>query len=310
MSEPAAIEAQQLSKRFRALVAVEQIDLRVDEGHVFGFLGPNGAGKTTTMRMLLGLIAPTQGSVRIFGHDISTDFKRAIAPVGALIEGAAFYPFLTARRNLRLFSGISGRRSRAREDEVLELVGLASRADERVGGYSQGMRQRLGLALALFERPRLLVLDEPTNGLDPQGSREIRQVIRRIRDEDGTTVIVSSHLLAEMEDVCDRVAIIARGRMLRVGALDEVIGGKDERIELATSPGDSERAVALLHERFGIDAERPRRDHLDFDRGAIDPAELTRALVEAGVGIRALTPRRRTLEQTFIELTGSSGAVQ
>lgn len=310
MSPTAAIEAQQLSKRFGSLVAVDGIDLRVDEGHVFGFLGPNGAGKTTTMRMLLGLVAPTHGDVRIFGRDLRHDFKRAIAPVGALIEGAAFYPFLSARRNLDLFAGISGRRDRAQRERVLEQVGLVRRADERVSGFSQGMRQRLGIALALLETPRLLVLDEPTNGLDPQGSREIRDLVRRIRDEDGTTVVVSSHLLAEMEQVCDRVAIIARGRLLRVGPLDEVIGGEDECLSLEVAPEDDERAAALLREHFALDATRPRLGLLDVARGGVDAAAVNRALVEAGVRVRGLTPRRRTLEQTFIELTGESGAVQ
>jgi ABC-2 type transport system ATP-binding protein len=260
--------------------------------------------------MLLGLITPTAGRVRIFGYDIRHDFKRAIQPVGALIEGAAFYPFLSARRNLALFGGISGHRSRVRLDQVLDWVGLAARADDRVAGYSQGMRQRLGLALALLEQPRLLILDEPTNGLDPQGSREIRELILRIREEEGTTIVLSSHLLAEMEGVCDRLAIIAHGRILRVGEIDEVIGGGDERLILTTSAGDEERATALLRERFAIDAARPRQNCLDFDRGGHDPVELNRALVEAGIGVAALTPQRRTLEQAFIELTGSSAAVQ
>ncbi|MEE2665126.1 MAG: ABC transporter ATP-binding protein [Myxococcota bacterium] len=310
MSEPAAIEARQLSKRFRSLVAVERVDLDVAAGDIFGFIGPNGAGKTTTLRMLLGLITPTEGRVRIFGHDIEREFKRAIQPVGALIEGAAFYPFLSARNNLALFGNISGHRSHARVEQVLEWVGLAARGDDRVAGYSQGMRQRLGLALALLERPRLLILDEPTNGLDPQGSREIRELIRRIRDEEGTTILLSSHLLAEMEGVCDRLAIIANGRILRVGALDEVIGSDSERLVLATSAGDDERAAALLRERFSIHAARPGSNRLEFDRGDREPAEINRALVEAGIGVAALAPQLRTLEQAFIELTGTSSAVQ
>jgi ABC-2 type transport system ATP-binding protein len=310
MSGTAAIEARGLSKRFRSLVAVERVDLDVAEGSIFGFIGPNGAGKTTTLRMLLGLIAPTSGSARIFGRDVERDFKRAIQPVGALIEGAAFYPFLSARRNLALFGGISGQRSSDRIEQVLHQVGLAGRADERVAGYSQGMRQRLGIALALLERPRLLVLDEPTNGLDPQGSREIRDLVRRVRDEEGTTVVLSSHLLAEMEGICDRVAIIARGRILCEGRLDEVIGADDARLVLSPRAGDEARAVRLLHDRFGIEAERLPCGALEFDRGGHDAADLNRALVEAGVGVAGLAARRRTLEQAFIELTGASAVVQ
>ena len=193
---------------------------------------------------------------------------------------------------------------------MLEWVGLAARANERVAGYSQGMRQRLGLALALLERPRLLILDEPTNGLDPQGSREIRELIRRIRDEEGTTIVLSSHLLAEMEGVCDQLAIIANGRILRVGALDDLIGDSGGHLVLVTRAGDDERADALLRARFTIQATRPRRDFLEFDPGDCEPAEINRTLVEAGIGVAALTPQRRTLEQAFIELTGASSAVR
>jgi len=310
MNGSAAIEAHHLSKRYRSLVAVDDVTLEVSQGDIFGFIGPNGAGKTTTLRMLLGLVAPSAGSVRIFGYDVARDFKRAIQHVGALVEGAAFYPFLSARRNLALFGGISGRASRGRVDEVLELVGLAARGDERVSGYSQGMRQRLGIALALLERPSLLMLDEPTNGLDPQGTREIRELIRRIRTEEGTTVLLSSHLLAEMERICDRVAIISKGRILREGPLDEVIGREHERLALETAPGDDQRAAALLRERFGIEVEHPRRGWIEFERAGRDPAELNRALVEAGIGVASFTPQRRTLEQAFVELTGASAAVQ
>jgi ABC-2 type transport system ATP-binding protein len=310
MGEASAIEAQGLSKRFRSLVAVERVDLEVAPGSIFGFIGPNGAGKTTTLRMLLGLIAPSSGSVRIFGRDVGRDFKRAIQPVGALIEGAAFYPFLSARRNLALFGGISGHGSPVRIEQVLGQVGLAARADERVSGYSQGMRQRLGIALALLERPRLLILDEPTNGLDPQGSREIRDLVRHVRDEEGTTVVLSSHLLAEMEGICDRVAIIARGRILSEGPLEQVIGGDEVHWVLTTRPGDDARAAGLLRERFGIESRRLPGCELEFARGGLDPAELNRALVEAGVGVTGLGARQRTLEQAFIELTGSSAVVQ
>lgn len=309
MSGDAAIEAHHLSKQFRSLVAVDDVSLEVAQGDIFGFIGPNGAGKTTTLRMLLGLVAPSTGSVRIFGHDLARDFKRAIQHVGALVEGAAFYPFLSGRRNLALFGGISGRVSRERVAEVLDLVGLGARGEDKVSGYSQGMRQRLGIALALLEQPALLLLDEPTNGLDPQGTREMRELIRRIRREQGTTILLSSHLLSEMELICDRIAIISHGRILREGRLDDVIGGGHERLALATSPGDDERAAALLLERFGIDSERPRRDWLEFDRGDRDPAELNRALVEAGIGVASLTPQRRTLEHAFVELTGSSSTV-
>ena len=310
MGGTAAIEAEHLSKRFGSLVAVDDVSLRVEEGDVFGFIGPNGAGKTTTIRMLLGLVAPSGGRVRLFGHDVAHDFKRAIRKVGAMVEGPAFYGFLSGRRNLRLFGGISGGVSEGRIQEVLGWVGLGKRGDGRVAGYSQGMRQRLGIALALLEAPRLLVLDEPTNGLDPQGTREIRQLIRRICAETKTSVLLSSHLLAEMELICDRVAIIAEGRILLEGSLDAVIGEDAERIEIAVAPEHDERAASLLRERFQVSAARPRRGQLEFALGQLEPASLNRALIEAGIEVTSFAPRRRSLEQAFVDLTGSSSEIR
>jgi len=227
MSSALPVVAEHLHKRFGSMAVVEDLSLRVEEGKVYGFLGPNGAGKTTTIRMLLGLVAPSSGSVKIFGHDIRRDFKSAIRCVGAMVEGPAFYPFLTAQKNLQLFGRLSGGVPAGRVEEMLDRVGLSRRAGQKVAGFSQGMRQRLGIALAMLEKPRLLVLDEPTNGLDPQGTREIRELLRRIRDEGNTTVFLSSHLLGEMERICDRVAVISQGRMLREGSLDELLGADD-----------------------------------------------------------------------------------
>ena len=310
MGGPPAIDADRLSKRFGSFVAVEDVSLCVEPGTVFGFIGPNGAGKTTTIRMLLGLVAPSGGTVRLFGCDVVRDFKRAIRHVGALVEGPAFYPFLTARRNLRLCGGISGGVSERRVDELLDRVGLAARANDKVAGYSHGMRQRLGIALALLEEPPLLVLDEPTNGLDPQGTRDIRELIRTLRDERQTTVLLSSHLLAELERVCDRVAIIARGRILAEGSLDEIVGADSEHVELGVADGQDERAAALLTERFAARVTRSRRGRLEFPRQELDLAELNRALVEAGIAVSSLTPHRRSLEEALVELTGESSKIQ
>jgi ABC-2 type transport system ATP-binding protein len=306
MAGPAALEAAHLSKRYGDIRAVDDVSLCVEEGTVVGFIGPNGAGKTTVIRMVLGLVTPSSGEARIFGHDVQRDFERAIRAVGALVEGLAFYPFLSARRNLRLFGGLSGGVSEARLQEVLELVGLGRRGDQRVKGYSQGMRQRLGIALALLEEPRMLILDEPTNGLDPQGTREIRALIRRIRDEGRTTVLLSSHLLAEMELICDRVAVIARGRVLREGRLDELLADGAARVELRVADGEDERARSLLAEQFGTEATVVRRGHLEFSHPSEALGPVNRALVEAGLSVRTLAARRRTLEQVFVGLTGES----
>ncbi len=311
MSPAPPVEALGLCKRFGALAAVEDLSLTVEEGKVYGFLGPNGAGKTTTIRMLLGLIAPSSGSVRIFGHDVRRDFKRAIRCVGAMVEGPAFYPFLTARKNLQLFGRISGGVTPQRIEAVLDRVGLGRRAEQKVSGFSQGMRQRLGIALALLEEPRLLVLDEPTNGLDPQGTREMRSLLRGIRDEGHTTVFLSSHLLGEMERICDRVAVLSRGRMLREGSLDELLGADDGVIELAVAPGADDAAVEVVGRRFGLAAQRIRQGHLELVvDGGVEAAQVNRALVEEGVAVQGLRSRRRSLEQVFVELTGGASDIQ
>ena len=299
-----ALEAVGLHKRFGKISAVNGVDLHVEEGVIYGFLGPNGAGKTTTIRMALGLVAPNQGHVEIFGHDVRRHFKAAIRNVGALVEGPAFYPYMSARENLSLFGSISGKLESGRVEEVLGQVGLARRAGQKVRGFSQGMRQRLGIALAMLERPRLLVLDEPTNGLDPQGTREIRELIRRERDERGTTVLVSSHLLGEMELVCDRVAILFRGVVLQEGPLKDVIGGESDRVAIEVDEADDARA-ALLLEGMGHAPERVRLGQLEFQIGSGDLAQVNRSLVEAGVSVQALSRRRRSLEEAFVSLTGT-----
>jgi ABC-2 type transport system ATP-binding protein len=309
MSE-AAIQAESLSKHFGEFAAVEDVSLEVGAGEIFGFLGPNGAGKTTTIRMLLGLISPSAGRARLFGRDVARDFKTAIRNVGAFVEGPAFYPFLSGRRNLRLFGTLSGGVTEKRIDQVLDWTGLAAPADSRVSGYSQGMRQRLGLALALLEEPRLLILDEPTNGLDPQGTREIRELMGRIRSESGTTILVSSHLLGEMERICDRVAIIAGGRILQQGTLDDIIGLESERVELGVAPEQDEEASAHLREHFQTEAASTRRGALEFARGSLDLAALNRSLVQAGIHVSSLTPRRRSLEQAFVALTGERSSIR
>lgn len=310
MAERLALEVQGLTKRFGRFEAVSDLSLRVAEGHIFGFLGPNGAGKTTAIRMMLGLIEASAGATRIFGRDVRRDYKRALRQVGAMVEGPAFYGFLSARRNLKLFGGVSGGVSGTRVDEVLGQVGLGRRGDDKVASYSKGMRQRLGIALALLESPPLLVLDEPTNGLDPQGVREVRQLLRRIRDERGTTVFLSSHLLGEMEQVCDRVAIVAAGRLLREGPLDALLGGERAVAELEVALEHDARACAHLEMRLGVRVQLTRRGHLELPCDGLDLADLNRSLVEEGIAVRGLGARRRTLEECFVALTGASAEVR
>src|SRR5256885_363150 len=218
MTDAQPVEARGLVKRYGEIVAVDHVDLTVERGDVFGYLGPNGAGKTTSLRMLLGLIRPTEGAARLFGRDPLGDGARALDGVAGFVEGPRFYPYLSGRKNLRLLADLDGGIPPARIDEVLDVVDLRERGKDRVGGYSHGMRQRLGIAASLLRQPKLLLLDEPTTGLDPAGMRDMRALVRRLADE-GITVLLSSHLLNEVQGLCKRVALIRRGGIVYEGPL-------------------------------------------------------------------------------------------
>jgi len=307
MSQP-VLEVRGLCKRFGEITAVDELNLTIHPGDVYGFIGPNGAGKTTTIRMILGLIHSDAGEVKIFGYDLKRDYRRALSEIGALVESPAFYPFLSGYRNLRLFGDLSQRVSRERIYQVLELVGLSRRAHHRVRGYSQGMRQRLGIALALLHQPKLLILDEPTNGLDPQGIREVRNLIRRISQEEKITIFLSSHLLGEMEKLCNRVGIIYRGRLIAEGDVDELLGKEQDFVEIQVE--NTESAQRFLKEKFaGLNPEIKKAGWLEFKKENWDLAEINQALVQAGFKVFSIYPHRRTLEDLFVELTGESADV-
>ncbi len=307
MSQP-VLEVRGLCKRFGEITAVDELNLTIHPGDVYGFIGPNGAGKTTTIRMILGLIHSDAGEVKIFGYDLKRDYRRALSEIGALVESPAFYPFLSGYRNLRLFGDLSQRVSRERIYQVLELVGLSRRAHHRVRGYSQGMRQRLGIALALLHQPKLLILDEPTNGLDPQGIREVRNLIRRISQEEKITIFLSSHLLGEMEKLCNRVGIIYRGRLIAEGDVDELLGKEQDFVEIQVE--NTESAQRFLKEKFaGLNPEIKKAGWLEFKKENWGLAEINQALVQAGFKVFSIYPHRRTLEDLFVELTGESADV-
>jgi ABC-2 type transport system ATP-binding protein len=308
-----ALAARGLTKRYDDVAAVDAIDLQVERGELFGFLGPNGAGKTTTIRMALGLIYPTAGEIEVLGERVGID-RAPLARVGALVEEPAFWKYLSGRKNLEYFarSGVGadrvGTRSRLdRVDEVLEEVGLSAAAQKRVKAYSQGMRQRLGLGLALLGQPELLVLDEPTNGLDPSGMREMRMLLRRLADG-GTTIFVSSHLLAEVEAMCDRVAVMAQGRLVGEGPPSVLRGdARSLRVEvddlvLAREVAGRLRGVELDGERQGGTGAGPLELRLGIGDGDADAGELNAALVAAGIRVTALMPRRDSLEDVFLHL--------
>jgi ABC-type multidrug transport system ATPase subunit len=295
VSGGSVVRTRGLTKRFGSVLAVDAIDLDVVEGDVYGFLGANGSGKTTTVRMLLGLVLATSGEVELLGKRMPKAASTVLPRVGTLVEGPAAYGHLTGRANLELFDAMgSGRRGRrARVDDVLERVGLAVAGDRAVKGYSLGMRQRLGLAGALLRRPRLLVLDEPTNGLDPQGIREMRELLLDL-NEDGTTIFLSSHLLAEVEQMCTRVGVLDRGRLVVQNRLS-LLRAPTDRTVVVTPDGDL--ALGLLNGR--VEAREGRRLVVRAD----DPAALNRLLVDGGVRVAELGPERRGLEQVVLEAT-------
>jgi ABC-2 type transport system ATP-binding protein len=299
------VKARGLVKRYDDVLAVDHIDLNVQAGDVYGFLGPNGAGKTTTLRMALGLITPSEGTVELFGHDPLRHGARALQGVAGFVEAPRFYPYLSARKNLELLAALDGDDARERIAEVFEIVELTARAKHRVGGFSHGMRQRLGIAAALLRRPRLLILDEPATGLDPGGMRDMRLLIRRLAS-DGITVLLSSHQLPEVQELCDRVAIVDSGRVVYEGALADLRrqGGAGYRLRT----GDDARALAVVRKAPGVEHASLGEHGLGFQADEHAVGELSLALARDGIAILALTPELATLEDLFFRLTeGSEG---
>ncbi|WP_405768931.1 ABC transporter ATP-binding protein [Streptomyces sp. NBC_01538] len=305
--DDAAIVTRALTKRYRGgQLAVDALDLTVPAGSVFGFLGPNGSGKTTTIRMLMGLIEPTSGTARVLGRPMPRATRAVLPQVGALIEGPALYGFLSGRDNLVRYDSADPaadpRTRRARVAAALDRVGLTAAAGKKAKAYSLGMKQRLGLAAALLQPRRLLVLDEPTNGLDPQGMREIRSLVRELAS-DGTTVFLSSHLLDEIEQVCTHAAVMAQGRLITQGAVAELAAGTRGRL-VVTTP-DTVDAARVLKEH-GVADVVVTEDRVtgEVPEGDRELADLNAALVGAGVRVRGFGVERASLEDAFVALTG------
>jgi len=302
MSTAPPIEARGLVKRYGHITAVDDVDLNVSAGDVYGYLGPNGAGKTTSLRMLLGLIRPDAGSARLFGRDPLEEGARALDGVAGFVEAPRFYPYMSGRRNLEMAAALDGDGAERRIGEALDTVDLADRAGDKVGGYSHGMRQRLGIAGALLRNPRLLLLDEPTTGLDPGGMRDMRALIKRLAGQ-GITVLLSSHLMGEVEELCDRVAIVGNGRVLYEGSLPELIATTAGSYELRTTDDVYAAELAGRHPDVG-DVERTA-DGVMFAADERTVAKLSIALGLAGVGIQSLQARTATLEELFFRMTES-----
>jgi ABC-2 type transport system ATP-binding protein len=296
------IETSGLRKEYRRrggpVVAVADLDLAVPRGGVHGFLGPNGSGKTTTIRMLLGLARPTRGEMRLLGEDVPRRLPKVVDRVGSVVEQPRFMPRFTGRRNLLLLGRAIGA-PRSRVDTVLEQVGLADRGEDRYRTYSLGMKQRLAIAAALLKEPELLVLDEPTNGLDPAGIRYIRELVRELA-AGGVTVLLSSHILAEVQQLCDSVSIIGRGQLLSQGRVEDLVG-RERAGSVRVGVPDAAAAGPLLT-AAGLDVEVTGRHHLTVTDLA-DPARVTRLLAEHGVYVRELVPEVRNLESAFLALT-------
>jgi ABC-2 type transport system ATP-binding protein len=306
MRDP-VIRTEALTKRYGGLVAVDGVDLRVDQGDLFGFLGPNGSGKTTTVRMLLGLVFATSGRIEVLGRPMPRAAAAVLPSVGSLIEGPAFYPHLSGRANLALFdaAGPGGPRRdrRRRVGDALARVGLDGVGRRAVKAYSSGMRQRLGLAAALLRAPRLLVLDEPTNGLDPKGMREIRDLLAELVRTGGTSVFLSSHLLAEVEQVCTRAAIVHQGRLVAQDRVEALLAPTG-RVTVTTP--DLPRAAELATALPGVRLGGRHADRLTVQLDGTVPEELNRHLVAGGVRVRELLVERPSLEDVFLNLTAGA----
>ena len=295
-----ALQTESLTKRFRDSTAVDRLTICVERGDIYGFLGPNGAGKSTTLRMLLGLVRPTSGMIKFPVPESNTDYLRARSRIGAIVETPAFYENFSGRRNLQLLASLSGGVQLKRVEEVLELVDLRDRAADPVRIYSYGMRQRLGIAQALLPTPELIILDEPTNGLDPQGIQETRHLIRRLRDEFGLTVLLSSHLLTEVEQLCNRVGIIHDGRLLYEGG-PEALVAPTSRFKVRVD--NVSAATELLTREPGVMVSQNGAAFLHVDVDAERIPAVNALLVAHGIGVYELTPAQESLEEAFLRLT-------
>jgi len=299
------LQTKNLGKQYKHRWAVHHLDLEVHRGDVFGFLGPNGAGKSTTIRMLLSLVRPTEGEVFLFGKSLEREREKALESIGGIVEKPDFYGYLSAHRNLEIVGALNGGATRKRIEEVLSLVGLSTRARDKVKTFSHGMKQRLGIAQSLLADPEFVILDEPTSGLDPQGMKEIRELIRHLASDQNKTVMLSSHLLNEVEMVANRMAVISRGELVTQGEVASLLEKGEKSVALRARPREKVRSVLSAHR--GIDKVVETGEEFLVTMPFEGIPELARALVREQVDIEALVPRR-SLEEYFLSITESDGA--
>ena len=303
MSGDIVLQTVNLGKKYGDRWAVQGLNLTVVRGEIFGFLGPNGAGKSTTIRMILSLITPTTGSVELFGLPLREKRGTVLARVGGLVERADFYLYLSARRNLEIIADLNGGVSPSAIGEVLETVGLAERARDRVKSYSHGMKQRLGLAAALLGAPELVVLDEPTSGLDPHGIKEVRDLIARLAAERKVTVFLSSHLLSEIEHLATSMAIINNGSLVVQGSVSELLGAGTGTVHVIAVPAG--RALEIIRSLPYVDGATLEQERIQVKIPAAHAGSMNAELVRAGIEVRALVPER-SLEEYFLSITGEA----
>ena len=298
-SNDVVVRTEHLTKHYGKLVAVDDLNLEVHRGEVFGFLGPNGAGKSTTMSMMLGLIAPTSGNIEVFGLSVKNNLADILGKTGAVMESPGFYPYLSGWDNLKVFASISRQGTDDRIKEVLKLIDLADRAQDKFSGYSQGMKQRLAIACALLHDPEFIIFDEPTNGLDPAGMKEIRELMIKLGQE-GKTIFLNSHLLHEVEQVCNHVAIIKKGKVIASGAPNDLIKHGDT-VQIRVT--DIDKAVALLNEEDWVSSITREGDLLILKAPAEKRTDISALLAKNGVFVSEMKARNESLESIFLELT-------
>lgn len=294
------IEIKKLNKSFKDKLIIDKLNLEVKKGDIFGFLGPNGSGKTTTIRMLLNLIYPDDGTIKINGYNIKKDFDKVVDNIGAIVENPKFYPYLSARKNLKLMANLISNLSNDRVNEVLKTVGLYNRADDKVNTYSLGMKQRLGIANALLNKPELVILDEPTNGLDPKGMKEIRDLITRLAKENNITFFISTHLLNEVEQICNRAVIIKNGKVISQGNVKDLINIDHEILEIHTE--DGKKAYTYINDLSYVKNVKVTKQGVRVQIEKNKSDKLNKLLINKGIDIKYSIPIKQSLEEYFLKL--------
>jgi len=296
--DTSVLKVSNISKRIKKKLIIKDVSFDIKQGEILGFLGPNGSGKTTTLRMIVGLSTPTSGDIKICGYSIKKDYIKAMSNVGCIIEGPDLYDYMSGYRNLEILGSMSKGVTKKDIDDAIELVGMENRIYDKVDVYSMGMKQRIGLAQALIHKPKLLILDEPTNGLDPQGIHEFREIVKKLAKEKGISVLISSHLISEVQLMCDRVSIIDNGSIIRNASIDEVLATG----EVVWTVDDPKKAQSVLKNKFAIDSAIDAKNVTAL-ANVERLSEINKALFHSGIEIKYVENKKRTLEDLFLTLT-------